>query len=225
MPSMHTAEPSPPGLRILPAGTPDTHAVVLILHGGKSDSTARVRPLQLAYLRMLPFARTTHAAVSGAGAAVWLLRNRVRGWNEPQLDPVRDARWALTEVERRHPGARVVLVGHSMGGRVALRLAGAPAAHTVCALAPWTQPGDPVTQLSGRGVSIAHGDRDRVTPGSTSRAYVRRAAAAGIQIERVEIEGSGHAMLRRAGVWTAYVRDRVTAAVRRIVEGQSRSGR
>lgn len=135
---------------------------MLVLHGGRSESTAPVWPAQLAYLRMLPFLRAAHATVSGSGAAVWLLRNRVRGWNEPALDPVRDGAWALAEAERRHPGAGVVLVGHSMGARAALRLAGTDSVRAVCALAPWIERKDPVDQLARRRVLVVHGAAEGV---------------------------------------------------------------
>lgn len=217
MTSMHTAEPA---LRILPAATPETRAVVLVLHGGRAVDTAAVRPTQLAYLRMLPFMRTVHDAVDRAGAAVWLLRNRVRGWNEPALDPVHDARWALAEVQRSHPRAGIVLLGHSMGARAALRVAGSDTVRAVCALAPWVERDDPVAQLAGRRVLIAHGTRDRVTPASTSAAYARKARIAGIKIERTTLRGSGHAMLCRHGQWTRYVRRFVGGAVNDIVDGR-----
>jgi pimeloyl-ACP methyl ester carboxylesterase len=70
---------------------------------------------------MLPIAHAVHSRVHRAGTAIWLLRNRVRGWNEPDQDAVRDARWVLGELRRHHPEAAIVLVGHSMGGRAALR--------------------------------------------------------------------------------------------------------
>ena len=84
------------------------------------------------------------------GVAVWLLCYRYRGWNRPDLDPVADARWALAEIRRAHPGVPVALVGHSMGGRVALRVADEPGVVAVCALAPWTTAKDHVDQLTGK---------------------------------------------------------------------------
>ncbi|MGR4852480.1 alpha/beta fold hydrolase [Streptomyces sp. LARHCF252] len=49
----------------------------------------------------------------------------------------RDARRALGELARRAGDVPVVLVGHSMGGRAALRAADAPQVRAVPALAPW----------------------------------------------------------------------------------------
>lgn len=193
-----------PALRVLqPTGPIDT--VVLVLHGGQARSDRPTRAVQLAYQRMLPIAWAIHRAVRPTGTAVWLLRNRVRGWNEPRQDPVRDALWALARVRRHHRDARVVLVGHSMGGRVALRVAGEPSVVAVCALAPWVEPGEPVDQLSDRTVLLAHGDRDRWTDAAGSYTFALRARELNPRVCRFSVFGSGHAMVRRAGDWTGLV--------------------
>lgn len=164
------ADRSLPTPLILPSAG-RTHAAVLILHGGRSHSNRPTSVRQLAYRRMVPIARAVHGTVRDAGVTVWLVRNRVRGWNEPAQDAVADARWALHELHRRHPAVPVVLVGHSMGGRAALRVADTEGVRAVCALAPWTEPADPVGQLADRTVLIAHGDRDRWTDPARSYAY------------------------------------------------------
>jgi len=175
-------------------------AVVLVLHGGRAASRARARR-GLAWARMVPFAWAARAD----GVAVWLLRYRLRGWNGSSADPVRDARWALAEARRIHPGAPIVLVGHSMGGRVALRLAAEPDVAGVCALAPWIEAGDPIVHGRAR-VLIAHGDRDRVTDPAASAALADRIGAV-----FVPVTGETHAMLRRPLVWqrlvSGFVRD------------------
>lgn len=202
----------PPSLRVLPACGP-TRTVVLVLHGGRTRSNSPVQPWQLAYRRMSPVARAVHSATAHSGTAVWLLRNRLRGWNEPQRAPLGDARWALDELRQRHPATNIVLVGHSMGGRVALRLAGDEGVIAVCALAPWIEREDPVRQLAGKSVLIAHGDRDRTTSPHASTEYARRASRSHPGIRLVTVPGSGHAMLRRYGMWTALVRGFVRDAV------------
>lgn len=180
-------------------------AVALVLHGGAQHGLATVRPWGLAYLRMVPLARALVAAGSRRGLEVCLLRNRVRGWNEPTLDPVRDARWALDRVRARRPGLPVVLVGHSMGGRVALRIADDPSVAGACALAPWTPRAEPVDPVTGRSVLLAHGTLDRVTPPEDSHAFAVRAAAVAARLARFEIVSDGHAMLGRPGLWSRLV--------------------
>jgi pimeloyl-ACP methyl ester carboxylesterase len=86
---------------------------------------------------MVPFARFLHRHEGGHGMSVRILRYRYRCWDEPKLHPVQDARWALTQLYNQHPDASIVLLGHSMGGRAALRVADHPAVTAVCALAPW----------------------------------------------------------------------------------------
>lgn len=193
-----------PGL--LRLGGAGATAVALVLHGGQETSKARAHGLRPAYLRMLPFARDLRWAGRQGGLAVWALRNRYRGWNAPDLDPVADARWALGEIRHAHPAAPVVLVGHSMGGRVALHVADDPAVTAVCALAPWTPEGDAVGQLAGRTVLIAHGDRDTLTNPGLSHAYAVRAKEVTDAVCRFDVREEGHAMLRRAREWRLLVR-------------------
>lgn len=205
--SQAAQRPGRPVLRIAPGQPASPSTVVLVLHGGEPASVRPVRWWDLAYLRMLPVATSIRTAVTGQEVAVWSMRYRVRGWNAPHLDPVHDVRWAVGEIRRRYPAARVVLVGHSMGGRAALHAAAEAEIFGVCVLAPWIEESDPVEQLAGRQVLIVHGDRDRITPAQSSADYVRRAGEAGIDIARHIVSGSGHAMLQSAGMWTEHVRN------------------
>lgn len=177
-------------------------AVVLVLHGGAERGTGRVAPWKLAFLRMVPIARALHRAGRAAGVEVRLLRNRRYGWNAPAMDPVDDARWALERVRADHPGLPVVLVGHSMGARVALRVADDPAVRGVCALAPWTPRNEPADAIAGRAVLVVHGTRDRMTSPAESHAFAERAEGVAARVARFEIANEGHAMLRRPSVWT-----------------------
>ncbi|OZM81215.1 alpha/beta hydrolase [Pseudonocardia sp. MH-G8] len=195
-PSLPRLDPIPPRATDPPPG------VALVLHGGRSRSTESGERSRLTRLRMLPFAR----GLSSAGAATYLLRYRYRGWNAPRKDPVQDARWALAEIAARHPGVPVVLVGHSMGARAALAAAGGPGVTAVCALAPWLDVSDPVDQLAGRTVLIAHGDRERYTDPRESYAYAVRAKRVTDRVARFDVHGTGHSMLARARDWHALVR-------------------
>ncbi len=181
------------------------HSIVLVLHGGKARSPATAGRRQLSYLRMVSFARLLHRRAGGCGMSVPILRYRYRGWNEPELPAVQDARWALRWLRDQLPERPVVLLGHSMGGRVALRVADHPAVTAVCALAPWTLPGEPVRQLAGRSVLIAHGDREHVTDPRLSYRFAVRAKQVTSRVCRFEVLGDGHAMLRRAREWSELV--------------------
>ncbi|MDQ1703649.1 MAG: hypothetical protein QOF18_15 [Frankiaceae bacterium] len=179
----------------------ETCGVVLVLPGGKADSFAPTDSRQLAALRMRPFARSLHRGGRKNGLAVWLVRYRYRGWNGAEMSPVVDAMWALDEVRRRHGDVPVVLVGHSMGGRTALRVAGDAAVRGVVALAPWLTDIEPVDQLAGRDLLVAHGDLDVVTSPRASRLYAERARAVARRVDYVCVRGDMHAMLVRWRTW------------------------
>lgn len=193
-----------PHLKVLPA-VDGTRAVVLVLHGGGEVGTGTVRGWSSPYLRMIPFARLAHRAGRAHGVEVCLLRNRVRGWNAPALDPVSDGRWALERIRDRHPDVPVALVGHSMGGRVSLRIADDDRVVGVCALAPWTTAKDWVDPVTGKTVVIAHGTLDATTTPESSSEFAKRAMEV-CRLARFEISGEGHAMLRRPAVWNRIVR-------------------
>jgi dienelactone hydrolase len=134
-----------------------------------------------------------------------MLRYRLRGWNGSARDAARDADEVLTDLHERHPGVPIALVGHSMGGRAVLHAAGAPDVRAVAALAPWLDGTDPVEQLAGRSLLIAHGDRERTTDPRESLAYAVRAREVTDRVARFDVRGDGHAMLRRARQWHALV--------------------
>jgi dienelactone hydrolase len=196
---------------------------VLLLHGGEADSGDRVRRISLAAARMRPFASAISQRARSSGIGVFRLRNRVRGWNGENADAVVDALWALDRIEQRYGPVAVVLLGHSMGGRAALRAAGHPRVTGVVALAPWVPEGEPVEQLRGRSVLIAHGDADRVTDPALSRAYARRAQADGFDVEYREVSHGDHGMLRGAATWHALAADFAVRCVQsRSAEPRSR---
>lgn len=192
------------------APAPPLRGAVLVLHGGRPKGRDAAGGFGLAHLRMVPFGQALARAGAPRGIDVGLLRYRYRGWNEPDLDPVADARWALDELRRRHGDVPVVLVGHSMGARAALRVGDAPTVAGVAALAPWIGRGEPYRHLArspgpGPTVLIAHGDRERMTDPAASLAFAERVAGVSDRVARFEVHGDGHAMLRRAGEWHALV--------------------
>jgi predicted esterase len=176
-------------------------AVVLVLHGGRENSLEPAQPSQLAAVRMRPIAAMLHRRGRSRGLAVWTVNYRYRGWNGTEQSPVADTRWALDEVRRRHGDLPVVLLGHSMGGRTALAAGGDSLVRGVCALAPWTVRDDPVAQLAGKTVLIAHGSRDRVTSPRGSRAYAGRVSQVAARVGYIVVRGDIHAMLLRWRTW------------------------
>ncbi len=190
-------------LTVLRAHT-TVRAAALVLHGGAENGHDRIRPWSHPYLRMVPFARALHRAGRAHGLEVRLLRNRVRGWNKPHLHPVHDAREALAEIRRSHPDVPIVLIGHSMGGRVALRVADDPSVVAVCALAPWTTAKDWVEPVTDVRVLLAHGTQDAITSPESSYDYAQRADRV-TDVVRAEVQREGHALLRRPGIWTRLV--------------------
>lgn len=104
------------------SGGPSAEALVLLLHGGRADGFAPVRAFDPAVLRLVPFGRSVVRA-SGGRIALARLRYTVRGWNGDLASPLADARWALDQIDARFGHLPIGLVGHSMGGRVALRVA------------------------------------------------------------------------------------------------------
>ena len=189
------------GSRLLwPAAPVEPRAVVLVLHGGQSHSTRTVRPWQGAVWRMQPFARALVRAGRGE-LAVATIRYAVRGWNGELASPVADTRLALEQVAARYPDLPVGLLGHSMGGRVALHLADDERITAIAALAPWVEPADHPRGHAGLHLLVMHGARDRVTSPQRSRAMADAMAALGAEVTYEAVPGEGHAMLRHAPLW------------------------
>lgn len=188
-----------PRLRIVTAPR-HPEGIVLLLHGGRERGFGRVRANQLAVIRMMPIAWQV-ARAGDRRLAVVRLQNRVRGWNRPELPPVEDARWALARVrERFGPDLPICLIGHSMGGRSAMRVAGEKGVHSVVGLAPWLPDGEPITQLAGRQVLLVHGSKDRTTSPVESQRFADALRAVAASISLVVVPGERHGLLRRRGI-------------------------
>jgi pimeloyl-ACP methyl ester carboxylesterase len=181
-----------------------TRAVVVVLHGGKAESFEQSEPTHLSSRRMNPFVRALHRQGKQHGVAVWKVRYRVRGWNGHEQSPVADARWALDEVRRRHGDVPVVLVGHSMGGRTAVHVLGDRSVIGAVLLCPWL-PHEPTSGARGRRVLLAHGVVDRWTSPRETRRWADAARPEASALTYVRVRGTGHFMLRRAGLWTDLV--------------------
>lgn len=184
------------------AGSGEPRGIVLVAHGGQSDSTVPASPAQLAVLRMIPVAAAIRQATAADGVEVRRPLFTVRGWNGGQASPVADLTRVLDEIGAASPGVPVVLVGHSMGGRAVVRAAGHPVVTAVAGLAPWLPVGEPVDQLAGRPLLLIHGTADRITRPAETWAFAERAGAV-TGVSAIEVRGGEHAMLRRARLWHA----------------------
>ncbi len=175
-------------------------AAALILPGGFVRGRGRYWAFVDHQLRNLAGLLATHD-----GLAVYLLRYRHRGWNGERADAAVDARWALTDLEARHGGVPVALIGNSMGGRAAVRVAGHRTVSAIVGIAPWLPDGEPVEPLAGRKVLILHGDRDRSGAGhKRSLAYAEQARSIVPDLARLEVKGSRHYLIaRERDCWAA----------------------
>jgi pimeloyl-ACP methyl ester carboxylesterase len=174
--------------------------VVVVAHGGQSVSTAPTTAYQLAVLRMIPLVAAIRHAVRGHAVMVRRPRFEVRGWNDANASPVRDLTRLLDDLRDEFGPVPVVLVGHSMGARAALRAAGHPSVTAAAGLAPWLPPGEPVDQLAGRRILLAHGTADAVTSPAETWVYAERARAL-TGVTEIEVRTGEHTMLWRAPLW------------------------
>lgn len=178
----------------------DPRAMVLVLHGGKPRSDQVIGPTSASWRRAAWLQRSIVPQAHEAGVGVWLARYRVRGWNGG-AGPVADARWALEELRSAHGDVPVVLLGHSMGARVAVHAADDPSVVGVVGLAPWWSADDPVATLAGRALRAAHGRRDRITSFRETSRYVDRARSVAESAELHDMGGLGHYMLAGSRRW------------------------
>lgn len=178
----------------------DPRAMILLLHGGKPRSHQPIDGRSASWRRALWLQRDIAPRAHEAGVGLWLLRYRERGWNGG-TDRAADARWALDELRAAHGDVPVVLLGHSMGARVAVHVADDPSVRGVVGLAPWWSAEDPVSTLAGRTLGAAHGRRDRITSFRETTRYVDRARSVADSVDLRDMGALGHYMLSGSRRW------------------------
>ncbi|MFF1816308.1 dienelactone hydrolase family protein [Kribbella sp. NPDC058245] len=187
-----------PGVDLVwnPPGATD---LVLLAHGGYEHSHKNPGLWRGPILRMWPFAEAARTAVPSA--AVGLVRYRYRGWNDVG-DPALDLRAVLDELPPLIE--RVVLIGHSMGGRSVVAAGDHPRVAGVLGLAPWLPSDEPLIALRPP-VMFAHGNNDTVTSPQETCSYANRLRAAGTPVSLVFLAGETHPMLHRPADWNTLV--------------------
>jgi len=196
------------------------NGLILMLHGGRSDSLEPVDDRSASWRRSAWMMGHIADRATEAGVSLWLLRYQQRGWNASSSAvpaPVGDARSALDEVRRELGSLPVVLLGHSMGARTAVAVADDPTVTGVVALAPWLTASDPVCTLSGKHLAAAHGSRDKITSARATEAFVRRAGSVAASTEFHHMGRVGHYMFRQISAWNDFAITRSLAFVRQRV--------
>lgn len=180
---------------------PEPIGCVLVLPGGKPSSEEPSRPWQLAHVRVGLLAAELQRNL-GPAVQVRRTRYRLRGWNAPRLDALGDARSVLSTIISEFDARRVILVGHSMGGRVAVHLAAETPVGAIVALAPWWPANDAAGVPVGTRLLAVHGTADTWTDPRSSRAQVEAARRRGVHADWVGLDGADHFLLRQWRSWT-----------------------
>jgi dienelactone hydrolase len=148
------------------------------------------------------------------------VRYRVKSWN--RLDQCIEDALEAVEAAARRGARRVLLLGYSMGGAVAIRAASEPVVEGVLGLAPWIPDRLSLEPLSGKRLDVLHGALDRHLPGipgvspSLSRRGFERARALGSEGSYTLIAGAVHPIALR-GAWGGLVPAPRAAAWARLV--------
>jgi dienelactone hydrolase len=182
----------PSGAELRVTGPPGAKVGVVCVNGGQGGEVEGTWSASIEWLvqRLAPrFPQVAFGEV----------RYRIKSWK--RLDwCVEDAREAVGAVAAR----RTLLLGFSMGGAVALQVAGEPSVEVVLGLAPWLPERLSLEPLRGRRLRVIHGSLDRWLPGipgvspAGSRQAFDRALALGAEGEYTLIPGAVHGIAVRA---------------------------
>lgn len=177
-----------------------TEAVAVLLHGasvGAASSTSWLTPVALRVQMFAPAIRTS----AGGRIQVIRLRHPDRDWKTLFRGAVGDTAQLLAHIRRESPQARIALVGHSNGGRVALRLSADSRVDAVAALAPWITSNDRFTPRAGQPLLLMHGSQDRITDPKATAALADTLRGRGCLVDSETVLGENHALLMRSSYW------------------------
>lgn len=205
----------PSGAELRLTGPANAAGAVVCVNGGQAGEVEGTWSASLEWL-------VKQLAPSFPQLAFAEVRYRIKSWKK--LDwCIEDALAAVGATG----AARTLLVGFSMGGAVASRVAADPSVETVVGLAPWFPDRLPLDALGGRRLRVLHGSLDGRLPGipgvspASSRRGFDRARALGVEGEYTIIPGAVHGLalrahwgrplpLPRAGTWARLVGDELT---------------
>jgi pimeloyl-ACP methyl ester carboxylesterase len=180
------------GAELRRTGPSAATATVLCVNGGQSGEVEGTWSASLEWL-------VERLAPRFPALAFGEVKYRIKSWN--RLDwCVQDAREAMDALG----GDRMLLLGFSMGGAVATRVADDARVETVLGLAPWFPDRLDVGTLRGRRLAILHGSLDRGFPGipgvspDNSRRGYERARPLGVDGDYRLIKGALHGVALRA---------------------------
>jgi dienelactone hydrolase len=172
---------------------PASGPAVICMNGGRAAAVEGTWSTSLEWLVARVAPRFPQLSISE-------VKYLVKSWNH--FDScLEDARSAI----ERGDAERTLLLGFSMGGAVAISVAGDPRVEGVLGLAPWIPDRLSVEPLRGRRLDVIHGSLDRAFPGipgvspANSRAGFERAQALGVPGTYTLIRGALHAIALRAG--------------------------
>jgi dienelactone hydrolase len=182
----------PSGAEARCTGPADASTAVVCVDGGQGGEVEGTWSASLEWL-------VERVAPQFRALAFWELRYRIKSWD--RLDwCVQDARETMDASGAR----RIVLLGFSMGGGVAVGAAGDARVDTVVGLAPWIPDRLDLAPLRGRRLRVIHGSLDRSLPGipgvapASSRRSFDRARAQGATGEYTLLRGALHGIALRA---------------------------
>jgi pimeloyl-ACP methyl ester carboxylesterase len=190
MPAPRKPETLPTGAEIRSSGSPAPFTVVCA-NGGRAAEVPGTWSASIEWL-------VGRLAPSFPEVRFVELRYRIRSWKRLDLC----AEDALAAVEAA--GAeRTLLIGFSMGGAVAVRVASHPSVVGVLGLAPWLPDELDLAPLRGRRLDVLHGALDRWLPGvpgvspAISRRGFERAQTLGVDGSYTLIPAAVHAIALR----------------------------
>lgn len=197
------------GASLLGSLDADAPAVVVLMHGSTLGFTALPAWMAPAPFRMQLFASGIDRR-SDSRISVLRLRYPDRDLRTQYRGALRDTAAALAHIRQTAPHARIGLVGHSNGGRVALRLSADSRIRAVAALAPWLLPSDRIVPRHGTPLLLMHGSLDFVTSPRLTADLAARLRKAGADVDHETVAGENHFLLAQSAHWHARVADFMT---------------